>query len=152
MTSYYDEILKILKNDKEVENFLASKRTIREELDFSEHLKKRIDIVGACSSEEQARKNCFERADEVSTALSWGHLEVLEMFEDFVELTEEGYININTLGLTPEVWLEHDFNRRHIISTVEKLKGLSFRNLETITKCNIVFGVLIDIENAKKKK
>ena len=147
MKSYYAEILEILKNDKEVKEFLASKRTIREELDFSEYLERRADVVGACSSEEQARKNCFERADEVSTALSWGHLEVLEIFEDFLELAEEGYININTLELTPEVWLEHDFNRRHIISTVEKIRGLSFRNLETITKRNIVFGVLIDIEN-----
>ena len=150
MESYYDEILKILKNDKEVKEFLASERTIREELDFSEYLRTRADVVGACSSEEQARKNCFERADEVSTALSWGHQEALEMFEDFLDLVEEGYININTLELAPEVWLEHDFNRRHIISTVEKLRGLSFRSLETITKRNIVFGVLIDIENEKQ--
>ena len=150
MKAYYDEIFKILKNDKEVENFLASERTIREELDFSEHLKTRMDIVGACSSEEQARKNCFERADEVSTALSWGHLEVLEIFEDFLDLVEEGYININTLELTLGTWLEHDFNRQYIISVFEKLKGLSFRSLETITKQNIVFGVLIDIENEKQ--
>ena len=147
--TYYDEILKILKNDKEVENFLAAERTIREELDFAEHLRTRIDVVGACSSEEQARKNCLERADEVSTALSWGHLEVLEIFEDFLDLVEEGYLDINTLELTLEAWLEHDFNRRHIVSVFEKLKSLSFRTLETITKRNIVFGVLIDIENDK---
>ena len=145
--TYYEGIAEILKNDEEVKNFLASERTIRKELDFAEHLRTRIGVVGACSSEEQARKNCFERADEVSTALSWGHLEVLEIFEDFLDLVEEGYININTLELTLEAWLEHDFNRQYIISVFEKLKGLSFRTLETITKKNIVFGVLIDIEN-----
>ena len=152
MESYYEEILEILKNDKEVKEFLASERTIREELDFAEYLRTRADVVGACNSEEQARKNCFERADEVSTALSWGHLEVLEIFEDFLDLVEEGYININTLELTLEAWLEHDFNRQYILGVFEKLKGLSFRTLEEITKRNIVFGVLIDIENAKKKK
>lgn len=147
METYYNEILKILKNDKEVKNFLASKRTIRKELDFSEHLKRRIDIVGSCNSEEQARKNCFKNAEEVSIALSWGYPEELEIFEAFVELVEEGYININTLELTLEVWLEYNFNRQWIIQAYEKIKGLSFQALETITKKNLVFGVLIDIEN-----
>ena len=77
------------------------------------------------------------------------HLEVLEIFEDFLDLVEEGYIDINTMELTLEAWLDHNFNRRYIISVFEKLKSLSLRTLETITKRNIVFGVLIDIEKDK---
>ena len=147
MMNYYDKILKILKNDKEVKNFLASERTIREELDFSEYLEAKADVVGSCNSEEQARKNCFQNAEEVSIALSWGYPEELETFEAFVELVEEGYININTLELTLEVWLEYDFNRQYIISAFEKIKGLSFRALETIAKRKQVFRALIDIKN-----
>lgn len=149
MKTYYNEILEILKNDKEVKNFLASKKTIREELDFSEHLERRVDVVGSCNSEEQARKNCFKNAKEVSIALSWGYQEELEIFESFVELVEEGYININTLELTLEVWLEHNFNRQYILGVYEGIKGLDFQALETITKRNLVFGILIDIKNGE---
>lgn len=147
METYYKEISKILKNNKEAKNFLASEKTTREELDFCEYLEQKADVVGSCNSEEQARKNCFQNAEEVSIALSWGYSEELETFEAFVELVEEGYININTLELTLEVWLEHDFNRQYILSVFEKIKDLSFQALETITKRNLVFRVLIDIEN-----
>lgn len=149
MKTYRDEVSEILKNDEEVKNFLEAKKTIREELDFSEYLETRVDVVGSCNSEEQARKNCFKNAEAVSIALSWGHQEALEIFESFVELVEEGYLNINTLELTLDVWVEHNFNRQYIISAFEKIKDLSFRALETITKRNHVFGVLIDIENGE---
>lgn len=147
---YYDEVAKILKNDEEVKNFLASEKKIGKELlDFSKELEARIDVVGSCNSEEEARKNCFQNAEEVSIALSWGYSEEQEIFETFVELVNEGYIDINTLELTLEVWLEYDFNRQYILSAFEKIKGLSFQALETITKRNQVFAVLIDIINGE---
>lgn len=150
MLNYYDEILKKLKNDKEVKNFLASKRTIREKLVFSEYIKTRADVIGSCNSEEQARKNCLQDKEEVSIALSWGYPEELEIFEGFIELVEGGYINIDTLELTLETWLEHDFNRQYILGVYEGIKALSFRTLEQITKQNLVFGVLRNIKNEKR--
>lgn len=144
--TYYNEILEMLKNDEEVKNFLASEHTIREELDFSEYLKTRADVVGS-RNQEEARRNCFENQGEVSTALSWGYQEALERFEAFVELVDEGYLDINKMDLTLDAWLEHNFNRQWIIQAYEKIKGLSFQALETITKKNQVFGVLIDLKN-----
>ena len=146
MRTYYEEIKEILKNDKEVKNFLASVRKIREELDFSEHLEQRVDIVGS-HNQEEARRNVLKNQDEVWIALSWGHQEALELFEAFVDLVEEGYLDINKMELTLESWLEHDFNRQYIISMFEKIKVLNFQALETITKRNLIFKVLIDLEN-----
>ena len=142
--TYYEGIAEILKNDEEVKNFLASEKTTREELDFAEYLEARADIVGS-HNQEEARKNCFQNQKEVSIALSWGHQEALELFEAFVELVKEGYLDINTLELTLGVWLEHDFNRQYILGVYEGIKGLDFQALETITKRNIVFGALMDI-------
>ena len=160
MMNYYDDIkndiLEAIEEDENVKEILYSgncKDTIIE--DLIDYLMDCDYVTGNgrgsyyCNS-YKARKQCYNFFRDVFEALKeYRYDEELANFKTFVNLVEEGYIDVENMALKYEVLNEADEYERDYISYIfEEIERLSFKTIDVITRCYLLNEVLTDVVEA----
>jgi len=157
MLNYYDEIkndiFAVLEEDKEVKNILQSeddKDTIVENL---------VDYFWTCDSvtgnasrsyycsSYKARIHCYNYFRDVFEALKeFGYNKELEKFKTFVNLVEEGYLNIENMTLNYALLDEVDEDEKYYaFYALEETEDLDFEVLDVTTRCYMLSEVLSNV-------
>lgn len=95
----------------------------------------------------KSRKHCYEYFRDVFEALEeFGYNSELEKFKTFVNLVEEGYLNIENMTLNDDILEEVDEDERcYAFYALEEIEELSFETIDVITRCYLLPDVLWDV-------
>lgn len=159
MLNYYDEIkeavLEEIEEEESVKDILKSgdcKDEIIENL--IDYFWISDSVTGNASgsyymSSYKSRKHCYNYFRDVEEALAeFGYDTELQEFKTFVNLVEEGYLNIENMTLDGEVLEEVDDDERcYAFYALEEMEDLNFETLDVITRCYMLSSVLNDVVN-----
>lgn len=98
----------------------------------------------------KSRKHCYNYFRDVFEALEeYGYEKELTKFKTFVNLVEEGYLNIENMTLNDDILEEVDEDERcFAFYALEEIEELSFETLDVITRCHMLSRVLTDVLDA----
>lgn len=98
----------------------------------------------------ESRKHCYNYFNDVFEALEeYGYNFELEKFKTFVDLIEEGYLNIENMTLNDDILEEVDEDERcYAFYALEEVEELSFETLDVITRCYYLGSALGDVLDA----
>lgn len=157
MLNYYDEIkeaiLEVLEEDAEVRNILYS------ENDEDTIIEKLVDYLFNCDyvtgnasgtyyfSSYESRKHCYNYFRDVFEALEeFCYNSELTKFKTFVNLVEEGYLNIENMTLDYELLNEIGEDEKYaILYDFEEIENLNFETLDVITRCYMASEVVSSV-------
>lgn len=155
MLNYYDEmkndIIEAIKYDyAEILESAEDKEDIYYKLEDIFFIKDSITGNASGSyyfNSYKARKQCYNFSNDVEEALEeYGYKTELQRFKMFVNLVEEGYLNIENMALNDDILEEVDEDERYcIFYDFEEVTELSFETLDVITRCHLLSSVLWDV-------
>ena len=161
MLNYYDElkndIMEVLEDEYSQENiFLKENKDMPKDTIYDyliAYLMENDSVTGNLSgsyymNSYESRKHCYNYFRDVFEALEeYGYNKELEKFKVFVNLAEEGYINIENMTLDDELLEEVDEDEKCAIlyAFEEEVEELNFETLDVITRCYLMNQVLWDI-------
>lgn len=95
----------------------------------------------------ESRKHCYEYFSDVFEALEeYCYEKELQRFKTFVDLVEEGYLNIENMTLNDDILNEVDDDERYYaFYALEEIEELNFETLDVITRCYLLSEVLSDV-------
>jgi len=159
MMNYYDEIRNDIMGVLEEEEY---KEIIKQSEDKDDAFYQLEDsffiedsITGNASgsyyfNSYKARLQCYNYFRNVEEALEeYGYNKDLQNFKTFVNLVEEGYLNIENMTLDYELLDEMEEDEKYnIIYLFEEIEGLDFETIDVITRCYLLSEVLSDVLDA----
>ena len=160
MMNYYDEIKNDIMEALEEEEYKEIIKQSEDKDDAFYQLEDRFfikdSITGNASgsyyfNSYKARLQCYNYFRNVEEALEeYGYNKDLQNFKTFVNLVEEGYLNIDTMALDYELINEvlDEDEASEIYYLFEEIESLDFETIDVITRCYMLNEVLSDVLDA----